>query len=178
MIGLHICGLRSISGRLSRLIKQFLPPLEQAKAKIAEVQKQLEERNKVVEEEPIWKKMGLPREPKYGDLMEMWDGSEPAFPNIERFDSFTTEGSVRSMREDGRFPRHAYAYGRFLELPVKQETPKMGLWVARDEDGCLYGYYQHPFRVDRVWKVSSEECVVLNQKAYPDLKWEDEPMEI
>ena len=64
------------------------------------------------------------------------------------------------------------------------------VWVARDWDGGLFSYKEKPWRqeVDRMWldspiyqdyKYDGIGCLgQLDNKLYPDLKWEDEPIEV
>jgi hypothetical protein len=54
---------------------------------------------------------------------------------------------------------------------------KMGLWVARDVDGALCAYTEKPIRKGRVWSTRSR-FVYLSSDLFPDLKWEDKPLEI
>ena len=63
------------------------------------------------------------------------------------------------------------------------------MWVARDKDGSLCLYLHKPFRNDRDdnwWDVDAvydteNPCMYykdLPTDLYPDLKWEDEPIEV
>ena len=52
------------------------------------------------------------------------------------------------------------------------------MWIARDKDGSLCEYNTKPFRENGSWELSSNGCVELDNNLYPDLKWEDEPIEV
>ena len=56
---------------------------------------------------------------------------------------------------------------------------KYKLWVARDWSGMLYAYFNKPIR-DTVWKEwdSDKVSLSIDDSFFPDLKWEDEPIEI
>ena len=64
------------------------------------------------------------------------------------------------------------------------------MWIARDKDGGLYCYENKPWRqeIDKIWldspiyqdyKYDGSGCVEqLDTNLYPDLKWENEPIEV
>lgn len=64
------------------------------------------------------------------------------------------------------------------------------MWIARDRDGSLFSYENKPWRqeVDKMWldssiymdyKYPSTGCLeLLDNESYPQLKWEDEPIEV
>ena len=56
---------------------------------------------------------------------------------------------------------------------------KYKLWVARDWGGMLYAYFNKPIR-DIVWKEwdSDKVSLSIDDSFFPELKWEDEPIEI
>jgi hypothetical protein len=51
------------------------------------------------------------------------------------------------------------------------------LWVARDRDGLLLLYSETPKRRDSYW-YTQEEAFYISIDLFPNLKWEDEPMEV
>jgi len=55
---------------------------------------------------------------------------------------------------------------------------KLTGWVARDENReiWVYGNYPEKNSEKHIWTESS--CMPLDQKSFPDLKWEDEPVEV
>ena len=59
------------------------------------------------------------------------------------------------------------------------ESKEYKLWVARDWDGMLYAYFNKPIR-DTVWKEwnSDEDSLSIDDSFCPELKWEDEPLEV
>ena len=56
---------------------------------------------------------------------------------------------------------------------------KYKLLVARDWGGMLYAYFNKPIR-DTVWKEwdSDKVSLSIDDSFFPELKWEDEPIEI
>lgn len=56
---------------------------------------------------------------------------------------------------------------------------KYKLWVARDWGGILDAYFNKPIR-DTVWKEwnSDKASLIIDDSFFPELKWEDEPIEI
>ena len=56
---------------------------------------------------------------------------------------------------------------------------KYKLWVARDWCGMLFAYLNKPIR-DTVWKDwgSYKVSLRIDDSFFPELKWEDEPIEI
>ena len=56
---------------------------------------------------------------------------------------------------------------------------KYKLWVARDWVGMLYAYFNKPIR-DTVWKEwdSDKVSLSIDDSFFPELKWEDEPIEV
>lgn len=64
------------------------------------------------------------------------------------------------------------------------------MWIARDRDGGLFSYENKPWRqkVDKMWldspiymdyKYPGTGCLeLLDNETYPQLKWEDEPIEV
>ena len=61
--------------------------------------------------------------------------------------------------------------------------PKIKGWVARDKDGELSFFSVHPMRFEDYatkWCVPGA-CIVCHlgfNESFPDLKWEDEPIEV
>ncbi len=55
------------------------------------------------------------------------------------------------------------------------------MWVARDKEGFLYLYEDIPLRdtLFEDWEPSYPEgCLRINPTLFPNLKWEDEPVEV
>lgn len=54
------------------------------------------------------------------------------------------------------------------------------MWVARDKNDGLCLYIAKPQRCGIWWNVSLEECdcLKINDALFPDLRWEDEPIEV
>lgn len=56
---------------------------------------------------------------------------------------------------------------------------KYKLWVARDWGGMLFAYFIKPIR-DKAWKEwdSDKVSLSIDDSFFPELKWEDEPIEV
>lgn len=54
------------------------------------------------------------------------------------------------------------------------------IWIARDMDNSLFAYEQEPFRDSNEWmnKELFLESAQLPEGWFPDLRWEDEPIEL
>ena len=61
------------------------------------------------------------------------------------------------------------------------------MWVARDKNGTVWLYTNKPIRSSMFsrWNVDSEnsllhtnEWMEIDRDLFPDLKWEDEPIEV
>lgn len=58
------------------------------------------------------------------------------------------------------------------------------MWVARDKDGELDLYIKKPQRSDAIgynhenWDSYDEHWIPLDPKLFPDLTWNDEPIEV
>ena len=64
-----------------------------------------------------------------------------------------------------------------LGLNTRDNATKIKGWVARDKDGCLYCYTSRPWRLDCDWR-GNGAIFLKNKENFPDLKWEDEPIEV
>ena len=66
---------------------------------------------------------------------------------------------------------------------ISDGSPKIKGWVARDKDGELSFFSVHPMRFEDYatkWCVPGA-CIVCHlgfNESFPDLKWEDEPIEV
>ena len=56
----------------------------------------------------------------------------------------------------------------------------MSNWVAREKDGSINVFKDKPIRDNDQWHDINKSCCwrPINDDAFPDLKWEDEPLEI
>lgn len=53
------------------------------------------------------------------------------------------------------------------------------MWVARDKDGTLCVYpYAKPMRIADGWIDLYERIIIIDKEKFPDLRWEDEPIEV
>lgn len=52
------------------------------------------------------------------------------------------------------------------------------LWVARDKNGELYICNTKPERVCVLELWCSDRCFIIHPSLFPDLTWEDEPIEV
>ena len=59
------------------------------------------------------------------------------------------------------------------------ESKEYKLWIVRDWGGMLFAYLNKPIR-DTVWKEweSDEVPLSIDDSLFPDLTWEDEPIEV
>lgn len=55
---------------------------------------------------------------------------------------------------------------------------KYKLWVARDRDGFLYLFNEKPERLHTCGGWRSEWFYSIRYDLFPDLTWEDEPIEV
>ena len=55
---------------------------------------------------------------------------------------------------------------------------KYKLWVARDKNGFLFAYEGKPARCDNQKEWIGRFFSSMKNSYYPELKWEDEPIEI
>lgn len=73
-------------------------------------------------------------------------------------------------------PRQGYieAYKEISALPTIKG------WVARDKKGQALCFYTiRPTRSEHVWSCPVHSCCpIKDKKVFPDLKWEDEPIEV
>jgi hypothetical protein len=74
----------------------------------------------------------------------------------------------------GRSSHPAYPFVNFKPLT----TPKLGLWVARDEDKTLKLCTEKPDRFQTDWDICDDLYICLDEDLFPDLKWGDNPIEI
>lgn len=73
-----------------------------------------------------------------------------------------------------------------IELLYPDDNPNsttMSGYVARDKfQDFLSLFTKKPYRSDEqslgIWKYASGSCMSLPEKAFKDLKWEDEPLEV
>lgn len=57
--------------------------------------------------------------------------------------------------------------------------PTIKGWVARDKCGELYFFKERPTRSEYVWSCPVCSCrPIKDKKVFPDLRWEDEPIEV
>ena len=53
------------------------------------------------------------------------------------------------------------------------------MWIARDKDGELTLFSNKPHRYTEVWwNDEFNDTMILNQNMFPNLTWEDEPIEV
>ena len=57
------------------------------------------------------------------------------------------------------------------------ENKEYKLWIVRDWGGMLFAYFNKPIR-DTVWKEWDEVPLSIDDSLFPDLTWEDEPLEV
>ena len=47
------------------------------------------------------------------------------------------------------------------------------MWIARDNDESLWLFEEKPYKYKSVW-CSNSTMYCINEKLYPEVKWEDE----
>lgn len=58
------------------------------------------------------------------------------------------------------------------------------MWIARDRDGCLYLFHRKPVRHKNMymcWDLpynDAREPMLLDKSLFPNLTWDDEPIEV
>lgn len=71
--------------------------------------------------------------------------------------------------------------GYIEALKEIESLPKIKGWVARDECGLLF-YRKKPYRYDGIfyshWTDESSSEIPLDDNLFPELTWEDEPVEV
>ena len=56
------------------------------------------------------------------------------------------------------------------------KSAKLSGWVARDENGSLHLFEVEPSRIMHRWLDRDYHSTTLDNKDFPDLEWEDEPV--
>ena len=52
---------------------------------------------------------------------------------------------------------------------------KVKVWIARDEDGSLYAYYNPPYKFEEHWNLEGfASSLLLDGSLFPKVKWEDD----
>lgn len=64
------------------------------------------------------------------------------------------------------------------EIKKKAKYPKIKGWVARDKDNDVYVYLTQPSRFKEQWVCGGDVWVKIPHTDFPELKWEDEPIEV
>ena len=53
------------------------------------------------------------------------------------------------------------------------------IWIARDETGFLWAFSEKPVKYKGSWIPSSDEIPYdIEERLFPELKWEDDPIEL
>ncbi len=66
---------------------------------------------------------------------------------------------------------------------IQKITNAPNVWVARDKDGALFGYQASPSRymgkaIEHTWVNTTGRASLMDKNLFPDLKWENEPMQV
>lgn len=56
------------------------------------------------------------------------------------------------------------------------KSAKLDGWIARDENGRLHIFEVEPYRISHRWWDRDYQSAALDNKDFPELKWEDEPI--
>lgn len=75
-------------------------------------------------------------------------------------------------------PAFAAVARHFAQWQKQQmiKTAKLSGWVARDENGNLHLFEMEPTRLLHRWWDRDYQSTTLDNKDFPDLKWEDKPI--
>ena len=69
-----------------------------------------------------------------------------------------------------------------VEIEFKRGLQNSSLWAARDQDGEIWVYSRKPDRCTECWdledKSPEDNMAEIYMGLFPDLKWEDEPIEV
>lgn len=86
---------------------------------------------------------------------------------------------AKARMEDKRI---AFIYGLLQGMSVIESFPKIQAWIARDSTEGLGLYGEKPERINNYeWRSDSESYMNLTYEPkakFPELKWEDEPIEV
>lgn len=56
------------------------------------------------------------------------------------------------------------------------------MWIGRDRDGWLYLFHRKPVRYRNMcWDLADNDAIdpwLLDKSLFPDLTWDDEPVEV
>ena len=58
-----------------------------------------------------------------------------------------------------------------------QEQQPIKIWVARDKCGELYAYLREPERGECAWVSAGCGYILIHNNLFPNLRWEDNPIE-
>ena len=58
------------------------------------------------------------------------------------------------------------------------DAPKIKGWVARDKNGSITLYENKPYRDGDIWRGCSWKPSMIYEHFFPNLKWEDECIEV
>ena len=67
----------------------------------------------------------------------------------------------------------------FTRMMLKESAPKIKGWVARWKDSIkIFLFNEKPFRLGIEWHNETDRKILLPKDSFPELKWEDEPIEV
>ena len=79
-------------------------------------------------------------------------------------------------RSDNEVVRRAFVAGVNWHKQQMIKSAKLSGWVARDENGFLHLFEVEPSRIMHRWWDRDYHSTTLDNKDFPDLEWEDEPV--
>lgn len=115
-----------------------------------------------------------------------WEGLHKALSFIESLEREHVPKNAKTGTQEPRKGLHPHSL-RKIENPmawmendeIERKAPKIKGWIARDEDGELYLYDTEPWRDENLWQGRGRNEWELNDNnLFPNLKWEDEPIEV
>lgn len=66
----------------------------------------------------------------------------------------------------------------FKDRKELASCPTIKGWVARDKAGGLFAYTKEPDRGECVWLSKDDVYISIPCDRFPNLRWEDEPIEV
>lgn len=93
------------------------------------------------------------------------------------------EGYIKAFNDaQNEISLNSFYDGRKCAEQEYESLPKIRGWVARDKDGCLNFFHSTPLclaplRGEVSW-VLPPNPMALNETDFPNLRWEDKPIEV
>lgn len=99
------------------------------------------------------------------------DSEEPVSEDMEA-EFLRAAHNLREQPTLSAWFRHFYNLGKQQMI----KSAKLSGWVARDENGSLHLFEVEPSRIMHRWWDRDYHSTTLDNKDFPDLEWENEPV--